>query len=387
MQNLIKKLLILAVVLIVSVCKGQTNFRDISFQEAVSEANKSDKLLFVDAYTDWCGWCKVMDRETFSKEEVGAFMNKKFISIKVNMEEGFGIDLAMKYRVSSYPHYLIFDQTGQLLAKFGGFLEAEPFKEKVNEVLLPQNQLPPLKNPMDFELGFPEFYRNSFKKRQERSFPSAEELIAYLDTSQDVTDIATWGVVYRFVNDGPYVENIVANKDALIEKYGREDVMAKLSRIVFTEVKAAIKSENEAAFQSALQSADKLLGKDAEDYKLRYRLYYYQMTGQWKEYADLGNSLATENLTENAASLNQIAWTLYENCEANEPLQLAHNWMKDLVKVKREYAYMDTYAAILYKLGKKDEALNAANKAIEIAKETDQDFEGTRELINKIKEP
>lgn len=56
------------------------------------------------------------------------------------------------------------------------------------------------------------------------------------------------------------------------------------------------------------------------------------------------------------------------------------------MKVKPEYAYLDTYAAILYKLGKKDEALDAANKAIEIAKETDQDFEGTTELIDKINE-
>jgi thioredoxin-related protein len=316
MQHQIKILLTLALIIALSATKGQTNFRETSFQEGVSEANSEGKLLFVDAYTDWCGWCKVMDRETFSTEEIGKFMNEKFVSIKVNMEEGFGIDLAMKYRVSSYPHYLIFDQSGQLLAKFGGYLEPEPFKEKVNTVLLPENQLPLLENPMDFDLGFPDFYRNSFKKRQERSYPSAEELIAYLNEHPDVTDIATWGVVYRFVNDGPYVENIVANKDALVEKYGPEDVMAKLSRIVFTEVKAAIKSEDEGAFKSALQSADKLLGEEAEDYKLRYRLYYYQMTGQWDEYANLGTTLASENLEENAASLNQIAWTLFENCEA-----------------------------------------------------------------------
>jgi thioredoxin-related protein len=368
MQKRFNTLLILAMILAISGAAGQSNFRDLTFQEAVSEANQEDKLLFVDAYTDWCGWCKVMDRETFSTEEIGNFMNEKFVSIKVNMEEGFGIDLAMKYRVSSYPHYLIFDETGQLLAKFGGYLEPQPFKEKVTTVLLPENHLPPLENPMDFELGFPDFYRNSFKKRQDRSYPSAEELMAYLNEHTDVTDIATWGVVYRFVNDGPYVEKIIANKDALIDKYGGEDVMAKLSRIVFTEVKAAIKSEDEGAFQASLQSADKLLGEEAEDYKLRYRLYYYQMTSQWKDYADIGNSLAMENLEENAASLNQIAWTLYEKCESSDAVQLAHDWMKDLVESVPEYAYLDTYAAILYNIVKKDEALNAASKAIVITK-------------------
>ena len=364
---------------------GQTNFRDLEFRDAVAQANEEDKLLFVYAFTDWCGWCKVMDRETFSTDSTGHFMNQKFVSIKVNMEEGFGIDLAMKYRVSSYPHYLIFNGEGQLLAKFGGFLEPDPFRQKVKQVLLSENRLPKLEDPMNFDLGFPDFYRNSFKKRKERSYPSPEELQAYLDAHPNVTDQAVWGVAYRFVNDGPYVEKIIDSKEALAEKYGKEDVMAKLSRIVFNEVKAAIKNDDEGGFQVALNSADELLGADADEYKFRYKLYYRQMTGDWLSYAKLGNSLADKGIAENASSLNQIAWTLYEKEVPTESVQLAKEWMKDVVSESPSYAHYDTYAAILFKLGLKDDAITAANKAIEMAKQNEEDYKGTEELLQKIK--
>lgn len=363
----------------------QVNFRDLAFTEAVSTANNEDKFLLVDAYTDWCGWCKVMDKETFSSEELGEYMNDKFVCTKINMEEGFGIDLAMKYRVSSYPHYLIFDGTGQLLAKFGGYMEVNAFKSQIENVLLPENRLPRLDDPMNFDLGFPDFYRNSLKKRNERSFPSPEELQAYLDTHQDVTNLATWGVVYRFVNDGPYVENIVANKGILMKKYGREDVIDKLSRIVFSRVKAAIKAEDFNAFQESLAYADKLLGLEAANYKIRYELYYYQMTKDWSSYAELGQSLAQKDLENNASLLNEIAWSLYENQASTEVMSKAVLWMKNVVEIRPEYAFYDTYAAVLYQSGSKEAALKAANKAIEKAKESGEDFSGTTELIEKIK--
>jgi len=162
-------------------------------------------------------------------------------------------------------------------------------------------------------------------------------------------------------------------------------VMAKLSRIVFNEVKAAIKNDDEGGFQVALNSADELLGADADEYKFRYKLYYRQMTGDWLSYAKLGNSLADKGIAENASSLNQIAWTLYEKEVPTESVQLAKEWMKDVVSESPSYAHYDTYAAILFKLGLKDDAITAANKAIEMAKQNEEDYKGTEELLQKIK--
>src|SRR6202008_4671840 len=47
---------------------------------------KKPKKVWVDVYTDWCGWCKVMDKKTFSHPEVIKYMNEHFYAVKFNAE-------------------------------------------------------------------------------------------------------------------------------------------------------------------------------------------------------------------------------------------------------------------------------------------------------------
>lgn len=56
------------------------------WNEGYELAVKSGKILLVDAYTDWCGWCKRMDRDTYSKSEVISKVNESFIPVKFNPE-------------------------------------------------------------------------------------------------------------------------------------------------------------------------------------------------------------------------------------------------------------------------------------------------------------
>ena len=44
-----------------------TEIKWISFEEAVAKTSENPKMILVDLYTDWCGWCKKMDRDTYSR--------------------------------------------------------------------------------------------------------------------------------------------------------------------------------------------------------------------------------------------------------------------------------------------------------------------------------
>lgn len=59
----------------------------VSFEEAVELSKKEKKKVFIDVYTDWCGWCKVMDKNTFSQPVIAAYLNENFYAVKLDAEQ------------------------------------------------------------------------------------------------------------------------------------------------------------------------------------------------------------------------------------------------------------------------------------------------------------
>jgi thioredoxin-related protein len=57
-----------------------------SFEEGYTKAVKEGKIILVDAYTDWCGWCKVMDKKTYTDAAVIQKLNADFVCVKLNPE-------------------------------------------------------------------------------------------------------------------------------------------------------------------------------------------------------------------------------------------------------------------------------------------------------------
>lgn len=95
---------------------GGITFKKMTLDEAKEAARESGKLIFIDAYTVWCGPCKQMAATTFKEAEVGEFFNENFINIKIEMEkDADGPAVARKYSVRAYPTLLIIDADGNLV--------------------------------------------------------------------------------------------------------------------------------------------------------------------------------------------------------------------------------------------------------------------------------
>lgn len=76
--------------------KKETGIHWMSWDDAQEQMKKKPKKVWVDVYTDWCGWCKVMDKKTFTNPEVIKYMNENFYSIKFNSEKDDSIKLLGK---------------------------------------------------------------------------------------------------------------------------------------------------------------------------------------------------------------------------------------------------------------------------------------------------
>jgi thioredoxin-related protein len=102
----------------------------------LSAAKQSSKYVLADVYTDWCGWCKRLDAQTFSDKSVAEYLGGKFVCIKVNAEDhGQGEALARKYQVDGFPCALVFDQSGKYIGRISGFMPPAEYQAKVQEIL------------------------------------------------------------------------------------------------------------------------------------------------------------------------------------------------------------------------------------------------------------
>jgi|GEM_PF-1495939 thioredoxin-related protein len=107
------------------------------FQSALKSARESGRPVMVDFYTDWCGWCKKLDADTYSNARVSS-LSEKFVCVKVDAEKE--ARLAAAYKVTGYPTVLFIDGNGAVLQKVPGYLPADRFAAVMNNVLLTMPQ-------------------------------------------------------------------------------------------------------------------------------------------------------------------------------------------------------------------------------------------------------
>ena len=121
------------------------------FEGAIDKNGKEKKLIFIDIYTGWCGWCKKMDQTTFKDKEIIEYMNEHFYPVKMDAES---------------PDPIVFREKFYELKNYNG--------KKYNELAA---QL------LDGKMSFPSFIilsKREVKITKISGYQSAKQLMAYL---------------------------------------------------------------------------------------------------------------------------------------------------------------------------------------------------------------
>jgi len=86
--NSLKKIGLPLLFLILSIgLSAQEQIKWVSFEEALDLHIKENKKLFVDVYTDWCSWCKKMDKTTFMNPVIVEYINRNYLPVKFDAEQ------------------------------------------------------------------------------------------------------------------------------------------------------------------------------------------------------------------------------------------------------------------------------------------------------------
>lgn len=150
-----RKILIIALFAMISVCSmAQEKIQWMSFEVAVERCAKEPKMVFIDVYTDWCGWCKRMDQSTFANPVIAKYMNEHFYAVKFDAERQDTLTFQGRQFVGvmrpdgrkgshqlahallkgrmSYPSYVIMNDEMKIIQVIGGYQEAKQFEPMIH---------------------------------------------------------------------------------------------------------------------------------------------------------------------------------------------------------------------------------------------------------------
>jgi len=129
--------------------EGDVNW--MSFEEAVKKSKTEKKKIFIDVYTDWCGWCKVMDKNTFSQPQIAAYLNENYYPVKLDAEQKEDIEFrgttfkfvpsgrkgyhqlaaALLNNKLSYPTVVFLDEDFNMIQPLPGYQKPEQFEKVI----------------------------------------------------------------------------------------------------------------------------------------------------------------------------------------------------------------------------------------------------------------
>lgn len=102
-----------------------------SLPNALEEATEQQKPIMIDFFTNWCGWCKKLDRDTYNNSEVYQ-ASKQFINVKINADKEK--EITKKYKVTGYPTIVFLDSNGKEIDRVEGYIQPEELLAKLKKI-------------------------------------------------------------------------------------------------------------------------------------------------------------------------------------------------------------------------------------------------------------
>jgi thioredoxin-related protein len=399
----------------------------LNWQQIKAKAKTENKYIFVDCFAAWCGPCKLMDKNVYPKDSVGEFINKNFVSVKVQCDtsksDGDAIkswyvdahQIVSEYKITAYPTLLFLSPDGKLVHKGLGYQSPTAFVALGQDAIDPHKQFyTQIKKYQEGETDYSlmPYLASTAQKLQEKELCqsiAADYIRNYLDKLPDLAFFTKENVTFI----ASYPSNVTskerlfnwcfhqpAKADTLLHDNGfssrvvnyvinKEELNPRLE----TAQKTGAAPDWDAIAKSIKKKfGSEYVSRNILDAKIRW----YRLAKDWKNYAKylvakIDNEHVEQNIPKDFggfAGLNGSAWEVFQYSDNKEELEKAVGW-SDIVITNFEPksgpnygTSIDTKANLLYKLGRKEEALTLEAKAYEIAPKN----KGILEAYQKMKE-
>lgn len=365
-------------------------FETSDFQTALTKAKTENKLIFMDAYTTWCGPCKWMSKNVFTDASVGSYFNEKFVNVKINMEQGEGIELAKKYEVVAYPTLLFIDGNGKLMHVSTGSRPADDFLDLGHAANDPDRQFTTMKKRFDNGERSGEFlklYTDVLTSAGMKNFDDVAQL--YMNTQKDWTTEENMNFLFDYSEaslDSKLFNYTLKHREAFIALVGEQKFNQKLNYAAdYDRGKSGIARED---VDGLKVHYGKYFSTEVAE-NMAMKSYFNQImyspnpVEQEKFKAEIQLFLA-DRPDVGSEFYNAVAWQIYEISNDKRLLSKAAEWAQLSIDGSRNSFNTDTMAALQYKLGNSSKARAFAIESIDLAKTEGNDYSATEALLKNI---
>lgn len=394
----------------------------LSWSQLKAKAKAENKYIFVDLFATWCGPCKEMEKQVYPDKELGTFMNNYFLSIKVQIDTTNNDDANTKawyadaaafldeYNVKAFPSYLFFSPDGKLVDRNVGYKEIMDFREMATNAMIAERQyytkLNEFLNGAINPVLVPQLAARAKAIEDKTSLDKLVDYYAhtYFNTLPD-DQLLTAGNIefaygYNLFNSKERIFQLLFKRRAEADKLMNNPRYSK-SIIDFVITKEELYDKLWKDDQPITLAPDwKTLGNNiARKYGPEYanrlvpqsQFTFYGTVKNWKAYTATVNGLIRKYPPQNKTTmfeelmgggpfgmtikdheaLNEKAWMLFMICKDAAALRNALQWSELSLKLEtaqgEKYAqFLDTKANLLYKLGKKAEAIAIEQEVVRI---------------------
>ncbi|MBB6502891.1 thioredoxin family protein [Pedobacter cryoconitis] len=366
--------------------KGTHFEHGLTWVQVKEKAKKENKYLLVDCFTTWCGPCKYMSNTIFPQDKMGDFFNKNFVNVKVQFDKTTGDSEEVKgwykdadsigkaYGIKAYPTFLIFSPNGDLVHRIVGGGDVDGFIAKAEKALHPETQYYTLLKKFEAGSMSPQAIKELVAVAEAAYDPdnSAKLSAAYLKTQTNLYTKENLDFLSRSIKDSKSegFELMLKNRKKIDAILGKDKVDKILSDVV-------LKENIYPLLRSATVNLDSLIAVVKAKYPSielnrstsLLQVQFYEKTQKWIKYQPAVLSYMEKyGKDADGPTLNSFAWTVFENCEDADCIAAALSWSKRSVEKTqhKDAAILDTYANLLYKMGKKEEAIVIEQQGLDL---------------------
>jgi len=341
-----------------------------NWEEALAEAKSEDKIIFVDAFTTWCGPCKRMAANVFPDENVGEFYNANFLNVKMDMEKGEGRKIRSEYKVASFPTLLFVDGDGKLVHREVGAREAAAFINLGKKALKKVDYSAKYKTQYDNGDRSPALVYNYVKALNKSKKSSMKVSNEYLRSQTDKTSPDNLKFIHEAAveSDSRIFDMMLKNKKAIVALVGQEAFNKKVLQASKNTVAKAIEFKSEDLLKQAQKTIKSNYAEMSKSFTLESNMDYFSALGETNSFLK-ASSKYESTIKNDGKKLDQLSMKILSRFSDDESLmKYAQELSSKAVKLAPNAAHYINYTKVLYKNGHKDEALKAISTAIDITK-------------------